>query len=43
MVEADRSRIAVNKKEKYYDLSHIKEIRALNNYYNHLIKVINKR
>jgi hypothetical protein len=42
MVEANRSRITVNKKEKNYDLSYIKEIRVLNNYYNYLIKVINK-
>jgi hypothetical protein len=42
MVEADGSRITVNKEKEYYDLSHIKEIKVLNNYYNRPIKEINK-
>jgi hypothetical protein len=43
MVKADGSRIAINKEKEYYDLSYIKEIRALNDYYDYLIKEINKR
>jgi hypothetical protein len=43
MVEADGSRIAINKEKEYYNLSYIKEIKALNDYYSHLIKEVNRR
>jgi hypothetical protein len=43
MVKADRSRMAVNREEEYYGLSHIEEIEVLSDCRDRLIKAVDRR